>query len=124
MFAARAPAPEHDGYESLGHRSRGRLSQAALLGCTRARVGGMARRQGSDASLATAAKWALWTQDSRLRGANIYQRRIYDHLDSRDTMGESAAGPPHVEADFEALAELGAEIQVKEEKRKLDLLAS
>ena len=39
-------------------------------------------------------KWSLWTEGTRLRGANIYQRRVYSELDGPDFMGHGAVGPP------------------------------
>lgn len=53
-------------------------------------------------------KWALWTQGTRLRGANIYQRRVYPELDGAEFMGPGPVGPPFVQDDFDRLSELGA----------------
>lgn len=53
-------------------------------------------------------KWALWTGGTQLRGANIYQRRVYPELDGPDFMGRGPVGPPYTQADFDALATLGA----------------
>jgi hypothetical protein len=52
-------------------------------------------------------KLALWTQGTRLRGANIYQRRVYPELDD-GSMGSGAVGPPYTQEDFDQLAALGA----------------
>jgi hypothetical protein len=52
-------------------------------------------------------KWALWTAGTRLRGANIYQRRLYPELDD-DSMGTGPVGPPYTQEDFNRLAALGA----------------
>jgi len=52
-------------------------------------------------------KWDLWTQGTRLRGANIHQRRVYPELDS-DSMGSGAVGPPYTQEDLDQLAALGA----------------
>ncbi len=52
--------------------------------------------------------WELWTSGTQLRGANIYQRRVYPELDGPEFMGHGAIGPPYVQADFDRLAELGA----------------
>jgi uncharacterized protein YkwD len=52
-------------------------------------------------------KWALWTEGTRLRGANIYQRRVYHELDD-DSMGTGPVGPPYTQEDFNRLAALGA----------------
>ena len=53
-------------------------------------------------------KWALWTNGTQLRGANIYQRRVYPKLDGPTFMGPGPFGPPFTQADFDALAALGA----------------
>ncbi len=53
-------------------------------------------------------KWALWTRGTQLRGANIYQRRVYPELDGPDFMGHDTVGPPYTQADFDRLAALGA----------------
>jgi hypothetical protein len=52
-------------------------------------------------------KWALWTEGTRLRGANIYQHRVYPELDD-DSMGPGPVGPPYTQEDFNRLAALGA----------------
>ena len=52
--------------------------------------------------------WNLWTQGTRLRGANIYQRRVYPGLDGDTFMGIRPMGPPYTQEDFIALAEAGA----------------
>jgi hypothetical protein len=54
-----------------------------------------------------ATKAALWTNGSCLRGANIYQRRVYPEIDG-DGLGPGAVGPPYVGEDFARLAALGA----------------
>jgi len=53
-------------------------------------------------------KWSLWTQGTRLRGANIYQRRVYPELDGTNVLGPGPVGPPFTASDFEHLASLGA----------------
>lgn len=52
--------------------------------------------------------WTLWMSGTQLRGANIYQRRVYPELDGLEFLGAGAVGPPYVQADFDALASLGA----------------
>ncbi|MFQ6093285.1 MAG: hypothetical protein ACE5OR_11540, partial [bacterium] len=52
-------------------------------------------------------KWALWNQGTQLRGANIYQRRVYPELDN-GFLGPGPVGPPYSQEDFDRLAELGA----------------
>ena len=53
-------------------------------------------------------KWSLWDSGSTmLRGANIFQRRVYPDLDG-GWIGGGAFGPPFTQADFDQLAALGA----------------
>jgi hypothetical protein len=52
--------------------------------------------------------WDLWTSGTQLRGANVHQRRVYPDLDGTDFLGPGPVGPPFVQADFDALAALGA----------------
>ncbi len=52
-------------------------------------------------------KWALWTEGTRLRGANIYQRRVFPPLDGTEFLGPGPLGPPYTQADFDALAAQG-----------------
>jgi cysteinyl-tRNA synthetase len=53
-------------------------------------------------------KWALWSNSTQLRGANIYQRRVYTELDGPTIMGSDPVGPPYTQEDFDQLAALGA----------------
>ena len=53
-------------------------------------------------------KWALWTGPTQLRGANVFQRRVYLELDGPDFFGPGPVGPPYTQADFDALAAMGA----------------
>lgn len=53
-------------------------------------------------------EWTLWTGSTWLRGANIYQRRVYPELDGPDFLGPGLIGPPYTQADFDNLAALGA----------------
>ncbi len=53
-------------------------------------------------------KFALWTNGTQLRGANIYQRRVYPELDGDLYMGANPVGPPYTQEDFDALATTGA----------------
>ncbi|TET49410.1 MAG: hypothetical protein E3J64_09725, partial [Anaerolineales bacterium] len=54
-------------------------------------------------------KWALWSGGTtQLRGANIYQRRVYPELDGLDFLGPGPMGPPYAQEDFDLLASLGA----------------
>lgn len=57
-------------------------------------------------------KMALWRGAPLLRGANIYQRRIYSELDGKNFMGSGVLGPPYTQADFDRLAALGANLVV------------
>ena len=52
--------------------------------------------------------WTLWATGVQLRGANVYQRRVYPELDGPTFMGPGPFGPPFTQADFDALAALGA----------------
>ena len=53
-------------------------------------------------------EWALWTGPTQLRGANIYQRRVYPELDGSTFMGPGPVGPPYTQEDLDNLAALGA----------------
>jgi len=53
-------------------------------------------------------KWSLWTGGTRLRGANIWQRRVYPALDGPTFLGPGPVGPPFIQSDFDNLAALGA----------------
>ena len=53
-------------------------------------------------------KWALWTGGTQLRGANIWQRRVYPELDGTEFLGSGPVGPPYIQADFDNLAALEA----------------
>jgi len=53
-------------------------------------------------------KWTLWSHGTQLRGANIYQRRVYPELDGPTFMGQGPVGPPYTQADFDRLASMGA----------------
>jgi stigma-specific protein Stig1/cellulase (glycosyl hydrolase family 5) len=55
----------------------------------------------------TVDKWKLWRGETKLRGANIYQRRLTADDDS-EAMGKGVAGPLYRQADFDRLADLGA----------------
>ena len=52
-------------------------------------------------------EWKLWSQGTTLRGANIYQRRVYIDLDG-DSFGKGVVGPVYTQKDFDELAKLGA----------------
>ena len=53
-------------------------------------------------------KWSLWQGGTRLRGANIYQRRVYTDLDGTSFMGSGPVGPRYSQESFNRLAALGA----------------
>ncbi len=57
---------------------------------------------------ATTDKFALWSGGTQLRGANIFQRRVYPDVDGPDFLGPGPLGPPYTQADFDRLAALGA----------------
>lgn len=52
--------------------------------------------------------WALWNGGTELRGANIYQRRVYPELDGTEFLGPGPVGPPYTQQDLDDLAALGA----------------
>lgn len=58
-------------------------------------------------------KIALWRNQGgpRLRGAVIYQRRVYPEIDGQD-LGPGPVGPPFKQDDFERLSRLGANVVV------------
>jgi len=53
-------------------------------------------------------KWDLWVGGTQLRGANIYQRRVYPELDGPTFVGSGPVGPPYTQDDFDRLTALGA----------------
>jgi uncharacterized protein (TIGR01370 family) len=53
-------------------------------------------------------KWALWTEGTQLRGANIWQRVVVPDLDGPDFLGDGHVGPPYTQDDLNRLAALGA----------------
>lgn len=54
------------------------------------------------------AKFALWSDSVNLRGANIYQRRVYRDIDGADFLGPGPVGPPYSAENLGSLAALGA----------------
>ena len=63
---------------------------------------------GNDGNEPKTAKYDLWTGETKLRGANIYQRQVYPELDGNIFMGPGPLGPPYKQKDFDNLAALGA----------------
>ncbi|MBW2965312.1 glycoside hydrolase family 5 protein [Candidatus Woesearchaeota archaeon] len=58
-------------------------------------------------------KFSLWTGETKLRGANIYQRMVYpDVYDDTDVWGDGPLGPALTQNDFDALSEAGANLVV------------
>ncbi len=53
-------------------------------------------------------KWSLWVTGTQLRGANIYQRRVFPALDGTTFLGPGPFGPPYTQKDFDDLAAAGA----------------
>lgn len=53
-------------------------------------------------------EWSLWSEGTKLRGANIYQRKVFPELDGSEFIGLGPFGPPYTQADFDRLADLGA----------------
>jgi len=69
-------------------------------------TGGMAAAYGATD------KMALWKGATQLRGANIFQRRVYKVLDGTEFMGSGYVGPPYTGDDFRRLAASGANLVV------------
>jgi hypothetical protein len=57
-------------------------------------------------------KFSLWENGTQLRGANIFQRRVYIELDGPDYMGPGPFGPPFTQSDFNNLSKSGANLVV------------
>ncbi len=55
-------------------------------------------------------KFALWTGETQLRGANIWQRLVVPWVDGNEFLGDDHVGPPLVQEDFDRLAALGANV--------------
>jgi len=94
---------------SCGALDRGAMANANL-GVLASASGGHAARpndRSSDRYPISVEKWALWTEGTRLRGANIYQRRVYPELDD-GCMGSGPVGPPHTQRGFDRLSAMGA----------------
>ena len=53
-------------------------------------------------------KFSLWMGETQLRGANTWQRIVVPKYDGDQFLGDEYIGPPYTQADFDALAELGA----------------
>lgn len=53
-------------------------------------------------------KFSLWSDETQLRGANIWQRIVVPDLDGPDFLGSGHVGPPFTQSDFDRLAALGA----------------
>ena len=53
-------------------------------------------------------KFALWTEGTQLRGANIWQRIVIPEVDGPEFLGSDYVGPPYTQDDFDRLAALGA----------------
>lgn len=53
-------------------------------------------------------KWSLWNGGTQLRGANIYQRRVFEEIDGLEFVGPGPFGPPYTQEDFDHLRALGA----------------
>ncbi|HEB64108.1 MAG TPA: hypothetical protein ENJ02_01010 [Chloroflexi bacterium] len=87
------------------------LLAGLLLACTAAgqSVRGQTPSPAKSPSATTLSpdKWALWSSGTRLRGTNVYQRRVYPELDE-GLLGSGDFGPPFTQADFDHLAALGA----------------
>jgi hypothetical protein len=76
------------------------LSAAWLFGC---------EVEERDTCGGPTSKIELWTNGACLRGAGIYQRRVYAEYDG-DAMGPGPVGPPYAPEDLAALRALGANV--------------
>ena len=67
------------------------------------------RAANGDGGVSQTTKWALWSSGgTMLRGANIYQRRIYPEIDGVEWLGPGPLGAPYTQEDFNKLAAMGA----------------
>ena len=53
-------------------------------------------------------KYALWTNGTKLRGANTWQRIVEPEYDGYEFLGDGYIGPQYTQEDFDRLAALGA----------------
>lgn len=87
------------------------LALVAILGahCDSLDVDGLNGDNGTGPGEVTSlTKWDVWTQGTRLRGVNIYQARVYEEIDGLEFKGPGPVGPPFIQEDFDALADLEA----------------
>ncbi len=64
--------------------------------------------ESSQTTSGTVDPWDLWTADSALRGANVWNKRVNLELDGAEFFGPGPIGPPYSQADYDALAAAGA----------------
>lgn len=76
-------------------------------GCPPGGVPGPDNTNDNSNTTPTTNKFELWSTGVHLRGANIYQRRVYP-MDGQDFLGPGPVGPPYSQASLEGLAALGA----------------
>lgn len=81
----------------------------ALLPALCAAAGAACEPVERDTCPGPSSKIDLWTDGACLRGAGIYQRRVYPEIDG-DAMGPGPVGPPYAPEDFAALRALGANV--------------
>jgi hypothetical protein len=57
-------------------------------------------------------KFSLWDKavGAQLRGANIFQRRVYPKMDGSTFLGPGSVGPPVVQTDLDRLSAMGANV--------------
>ncbi|MDP7693599.1 MAG: cellulase family glycosylhydrolase [Vicinamibacterales bacterium] len=57
-------------------------------------------------------KFSLWDQaaGAQLRGANIFQRRVYPKMDGSTFLGPGPVGPPVAQIDLDRLSAMGANV--------------
>lgn len=67
---------------------------------------------GTDACLSATSKWALWSGGTCLRGVNVWQTINNNSISTfyNGTLGTGPIGPPYTQADFNAIAAMGANV--------------
>lgn len=65
------------------------------------------QKQVTSGAVPAGKKWLLWSEGTKLRGANIWQRKVVPDLD-HEFLGYEYIGPPYTQDDFMALSRAGA----------------
>jgi hypothetical protein len=90
-----------DGHETAAVQSTPRIAEKPVLPTA-------SGQSLPSESQSPTSRWALWTGGTHLRGANLYQRRVYPELDGMQFLGPGPVGPPYTQADLDSLAAMGA----------------